>query len=314
MGMLVNGRWQDEDLADYRRDGEQVRFSSGFHERITRDGSSAYPAVAGRYVLYFNRTCPWSHRAVATRALKGLESAIDAVLLDPAMGRQSWWFGDSGEYSDPALGATWLHELYSASDGGFTGRVSIPVLWDRETARIVNNDSGAIARMLNDEFNEYAERPEIDLCPAALRDEIEALNDSIGDRLTDGVYRCLLASNQEQYERGFDRLFEALDTLDARLAVNRYLLGDAPTEPDWRLFGCLVRFDAVYYSLYLCNLRRIVDYANRWDYTRDLYQLPGIATTVDIDALKRGYYRTVNRDGFVPKGPELDFEAPHGRG
>ena len=314
MGMLVDGRWQDEDLADFRRDGRQVRFSSGFHERITRDGSSPYPAVAGRYVLYFNRTCPWSHRAVATRALKGLEQVVDAVLLDPAMGRQSWWFGDSDEYSDPALGATWLHELYSASDETFTGRVSIPVLWDREAARIVNNDSGAIARMLNDEFNDFAERPGIDLYPAALRDDIDALNDYIGDRLTDGVYRCLLAANQEQYEAGFDQLFEALDTLDARLADSRYLLGHEPTEPDWRLFGCLVRFDAVYYSLYRCNLRRIVDYANLWDYTRDLYQLPGIAATVDIDALKRGYYRSVNRAGFVPKGPELDFEAPHARG
>ena len=314
MGMLVHGRWQDDDLADFHRDGKQVRFSGGFHQRIAADGSTAYPPEPGRYALYFNRTCPWSHRAVATRALKGLDGVIDAVLLDPAMSAQSWWFGDSGEYRDPALGATWLHQLYSASDADFTGRVSTPVLWDKQSARIVNNDSGAIARMFNDEFNASAERPEIDLCPPALRADIDELNEYIGDRLTDGVYRCVLAASQEDYETGFDRVFEALDSLDRRLADARYLLGEQPTEPDWRLFGCLVRFDAVYYPLYRCNLKRVVDYAHLWDYTRDLYQLPGIAGTVDIEAIKSGYYRSVRHGGFIPKGPALDFAAPHGRG
>ncbi len=314
MGMLIEGRWRDDDLAGFKRDGKQVRFSSGFHAVVSNEADAPYPAATGRYALYCNRTCPWSHRAVATRALKGLDACIDLVLLEPAMSAQSWWFGERGEYRDPALGATYLHELYSASDPDFTGRVSIPVLWDKASGRIVNNDSGAIARMFNTQFDAFAARPDIDLYPSALRDDIDALNDYIGDRLNDGVYRCLLAATQADYETAFDRLFEALDTLDARLAHSRYLLGATPTEPDWRLFGVLARFDCVYYPLYKCNLKRIVDYDYLWDYTRDLYQLPGIADTLDIDVMKAGYYGTVKRGGLVPKGPLLDFGAPHGRG
>lgn len=313
MGMLVNGHWQREDISGFVRDGKQVRFSAGFSDQIKADGSSAFRAEAGRYVLYFNRTCPWSHRGVVTAALKGLEDVIDLVQLDPAMSADGWWFGDSGEYHDPNLGANYLHELYSASDSGFTGRVSIPILWDTQGGRIVNNDSGAIARMLNSEFNALAKHPEFDFYPASLANEIDELNEFVGDRVTDGVYRCLLAKNQADYEAGFDRLFNALDELDQRLAGSRYLLGDNPTEPDWRLFACLVRFDCVYYPMYKCNQQRIVDYANLWPYCRDLYQLPRVAGTVDIDKIKQGYYRTRNRHALIPKGPLLDFSAPHGR-
>ena len=314
MGMLIDGKWQHEDLSAFARDGSKVRFDSGFHALVKADGSSNFPPDPDRYALYFNWTCPWSHRATLTRQLKGLTGVVDTVLLEPSMGKQSWWFGTAGEYSDPAIGATHLHELYSASNPGFTGRVSVPVLWDKQTARIVNNDSGAIARMFNDEFNALAEHPEVDFCPSSHRAEIDELNHYIGDRLNDGVYRCLLATEQAQYEAGFDSLFEALDVLDARLGARRYLLGTLPTEPDWRLFACLVRFDAVYYPLYKCNRQRIVDYAHLWDYTRDLYQLPGVAETVKLDKIKAGYYGMIARGGIIPKGPSLDFYAPHRRG
>lgn len=313
MGMMIEGRWSDEDLSGFVRDGQQVRFSSGFHNSIKADGSGDFPAEANRYALYLNRTCPWSHRAAVTRVLKGLESVVDEVLLEPAMGMQSWWFGESGEYRDPAMSATHLHQLYAASDSNFTGRVSVPILWDKKTSQIVNNDSGAIARLLNSEFNHYATAPQTDFFPSALASEIDQLNEFIGDRTTDGVYRCLLAKSQGDYEQAFDQLFDALDTLDSRLANQRFLLGQQITEPDWRLFACLVRFDAVYYPLYKCNRQRIVDFANLWDYTRDLYQTPGVASTVDLERIKQGYYGIVHRGGIVPKGPLLDFSAPHNR-
>ncbi len=313
MGMLVNGVWQNDDASGFVRDGKNVRFSSGFHDWVRNDGTTEFVPEASRYALYLNRTCPWSHRAAVTRELKGLSNVIDEVLLEPAMGEQSWWFGDSGEYVDPAIGATHLHELYTVSDPTFTGRVSVPILWDKKLERIVNNDSGALARMFNSEFNDLAEFPQADFCPEPLRAEIDELNDYVGDRLNDGVYRCLLAKSQMDYEAAFDRLFEALDFLDGQLSRQRYLLGPNPTEPDWRLFACLVRFDAIYYSLYKCNLRRIVDYPNLWDYTRDLYQIPGVACTVDMDRIKAGYYGILSRGGIVPKGPLIDLDAPHAR-
>jgi glutathionyl-hydroquinone reductase len=313
MGMLVDGKWQAEDASGFVRDGQNVRFDSGFSGCISTDGSSEFAAEAGRYALYFNRTCPWSHRAAVTRQVKGLTEAIDVVLLEPAMGEQSWWFGDSGEYHDPAIGAKHLHELYSASKADFTGRVSVPILWDKQLGTIVSNDSGAIARMFNTQFDALATRPELDLYPSALRGDIDELNEFIADRINDGVYRCMLAKTQADYEVGFDRLFGALDSLDERLNNHRYLLANQPTEPDWRLFAALVRFDCVYYGLYNCNLRRIVDYPNLWDYTRDLYQLPGVAETVDIEKIKSGYFTMIGRGGIVPKGPILDFSAAHGR-
>lgn len=311
MGMLVNGEWQAEDLKNFKRGAEQVRFSSGFHHPVSYDDD--FKPEANRYTLYFNWTCPWSHRATLTRQLKGLRNTIDLVLLEPAMGEQGWWFGDSGEYRDPAIGATHLHELYSASDASFTGRVSVPVLWDKKTGQIVNNDSGAIARMFNAAFNDFATHPDVDFYPEHLRAEIDTLNDFIAENLNDGVYRCLLAPSQQDYEKAFDILFQSLDELEQRLSGQRYLLGNQPTEPDWRAFACLVRFDAVYYSLYKCNLRRIVDYPNLWAYTRDLYQLPGVTKTVNLAEIKRGYYGMIHRGGMIPKGPAIDFHAAHSR-
>ena len=313
MGMLVNGNWQCQDLKDFIRNGSKVRFTSGFYDEIKKDGSSQFNPEKGRYALYFNFTCPWSHRATITRELKGLTDAIDAVLLEPSMGKESWWFGDNNEYKDPAIDATYLHELYTATDANFTGRVSIPVLWDKDLCRIVNNDSAMIARMLNSEFDEFAIRPNVDFYPNHKRDEVDQLNLLIASKLNDGVYRCLLAKKQEDYEKAFDSIFQTLDYLEERLATQRYLVTHQPTEPDWRLFAFLIRFDIVYYSLYKCNLKRISDYPNLSSYTRDLYQIPGVLKTVNLETIKIGYYKTVSPGGTVPKGPYIDFLAPHKR-
>ena len=313
MGMMINGTWSQKEMQSYVRDSENIRFSSGFHHVVEEEKLAPFPAEPGRYSLYFNRTCPWSHRAVVTAKLKGLSQVVEEIEMEPAMGSESWWFGDNGEYQDPAIGATHLHELYAKSDKKFTGRVSIPVLWDKREERIVNNSSGSIARMFNCEFNKFAEYPAVDFYPKNRAEEIDALNEEIGDRVTDGVYRCLLAESQTTYDNNFIKLFSMLDNLNERLKHTRYLLGDSPTEPDWRLFGSLIRFDAVYYNLYKCNEKRIVDYDELWGYTRDLYQIPGVSETVDLEKIKVGYYHSVKRNSIIPKGPFIDFDAPHNR-
>ena len=313
MGMLVKGVWQDQDLKDFERNGKNVRFQSGFHNKVQKDDSSSFIPEVGRYALYFNVTCPWSHRATIVRQLKGLSHVIDAVLLEPAMGQQSWWFGSTGNYPDPAMNATHLHELYTATEETFTGRVSIPVLWDKIQRKIVNNDSAMIARMFNNEFNEFALKPDLDFYPSKHKAVLDRLNNLVADKLNDGIYRCLLANNQNLYEQAFDSIFFTLDSLENTLRGQRYLVCDHPTEPDWRFFAFLIRFDAVYYSLYKCNLRRIADYPNLFAYTKDLYQMPGIAETVDLPAIKHGYYKTVDRRAIVPKGPNLNLLEPHDR-
>ncbi|MEC9248591.1 MAG: glutathione S-transferase C-terminal domain-containing protein, partial [Pseudomonadota bacterium] len=257
MGMLVKGSWQDEDLENFQRSDDQVRFDSGFAEEVKSNFSTPYTPESNRYLLYVNATCPWSHRTTITHELKGLSGTVKTVLLEPAMGCQSWWFGKSKNYRDPAINATHLHELYTATDANFTGRVSIPVLWDKKTERIINNDSAKISRMLNSEFNEFAKNPELDFYPAQFIEELDHFNNLIADKLNDGIYRCLLARSQELYEKAFDSIFQTLDYLEGKLATNRYLVTEFPTEPDWRFFAFLIRFDAVYYSLYRCNLRRI---------------------------------------------------------
>ena len=311
MGMLVNGRWQDSDLETFKRNDKQVRFRNGFHDQVKLNRTTAYLPQADRYLLYVNVTCPWSHRTTLTRKLKGLSNVVEIAYLEPVMGRESWWFGESKQYRDPALNATHLHELYSATDPNFTGRVSIPVLWDKKTKKIVNNDSAQIARMFNFEFNEIAEYPEIDFYPLENRDEIDHLNNLVAENLNDGVYRCLLARNQQLYEEAYDSIFHTLDYLEERLTSKRYLVGQLPTEPDWRFFSFLIRFDIVYYSLYNCNRKRISDYPSLSSYTKDLYQISGVAETVDLDGIKRGYFLTVNSNGIVPKGPDIDLLSAH---
>ena len=296
-------------------DGCFVRQESAFQRRVTADGSSGFPTAAGRYHLYASLACPWSQRTIIGRLLKGLEDAIPISYLDPYRDARGWAFS-GGEFVDHANGFSFLSEAYLATDETFDDRLTLPVLWDTETRQIVSNESGEILRMLNDAFDRYAER-DLDLYPLALRPEIDALNERIYPNLNNGVYEAGFSQSQAAYERACATVFAVLDELDERLSSTRYLVGDRPTEADWRLFPTLVRFDTVYYLHFKCNLRRVVDYPHLWGYARDLYQLPGIATTVDMAQIKRHYYTThdmINPSRIIPAGPELDFSAPHGRG
>lgn len=295
------------------RRGAFVRQDSRFRDRVSNDGSTEYPAEPGRYHLYISLACPWASRALIVRRLKGLEDVIGLTVVDPLRDERGWRF--TAEEPDPVNGFAYLAEAYAASDPAFEGRVTVPVLWDTQRGRIVNNESAEIIRMLNTAFDEWGDSS-VDLYPQPLRGEIDALNERIYETVNNGVYRAGFASTQAAYEEAFDALFETLDALDARLGQRRWLTGAQLTEADWRLFVTLVRFDAVYVGHFKCNLRRIADYPNLSGYLRDLYQQPGIAETVDLDQIKRHYYMThpqVNPTGIVPKGPALDFDAPHDR-
>jgi len=315
MGMLVNGFWHDEDPPTVGADGSFVRLESGFRDRVTRDGSSGFKAEAGRYYLVTAPSCPWAHRTVLMRQLKGLEDTIPILQSDLPKG-QGWAYSRGFDHLPPVDGVFHVHQVYSAARPDFTGRATVPVLWDRETRTIVNNESSEIIRMLNSEFDEFGNAA-LDLYPAALRGEIDETNDFVYDAINNGVYRCGFARTQAAYEQSFRKLFAALDSIEQRLGRQRYLVGDRFTEADLRLFPTLVRFDAVYYSHFKCNLRRLADYYNLSNYTRDIYQMPGVAESVDIPRIKLGYYggmRNLNPSGIIPLGPELDFSAPHDRG
>ena len=315
MGMLVNGVWHDEDPSTTGSDGSLVRLESEFRDRVTRDGSSGFKAEAGRYYVVTAPSCPWAHRTVLMRKLKRLEDTIPILQSDLAKG-QGWAYSRGFDDLRPVDGVFHVHQVYSAARPDFTGRATVPVLWDRETRTIVNNESSEIIRMLNSEFDEFG-KTALDLYPAALRSEIDETNAFVYDAINNGVYRCGFARTQAAYEQSFRKLFAALDSLEERLGRQRYLVGDRFTEADLRLFPTLVRFDAVYYSHFKCNLRRLADYHNLTNYTRDIYQMPGVAETVDIPRIKLGYYggmRNLNPSGIIPVGPELDFSAPHDRG
>jgi glutathionyl-hydroquinone reductase len=315
MGMLVNGVWHDEDPPTVGEDGSFVRPESGFRDHVTRDGSSGFKAEAGRYHLITAPSCPWAHRTVLMRKLKGLEDAIPILQSDLPKG-QGWAYSRGFDDLRPVDGVFHVHQVYSAARPGFTGRATVPVLWDRETRTIVNNESSQIIRMLNAEFDEVGNAA-LDLYPAALRDAIDEANAFVYDAINNGVYRCGFAKTQTAYEQSFAKLFAALDSIEQRLGRQRYLVGDRFTEADLRLFPTLVRFDAVYYSHFKCNLRRLADYHNLSNYTRDIYQMPGVAETVDIPRIKLGYYggmRNLNPSGIIPLGPELHFSGPHDRG
>ncbi|HEY0346067.1 MAG TPA: glutathione S-transferase family protein, partial [Solirubrobacteraceae bacterium] len=283
----------------------------------TADGSSGYAAEAGRYHLYVSLACPWAHRTLVVRALKGLEDAIDVSIVDPIRDERGWAFRDvPGATGDRLHGWSYLSSAYDASDPGYEGRISVPVLWDTRTERIVNNESADIVVMLNEAFDAFAAHPEVDLYPSELRDEIDELNRVVYATVNNGVYRAGFAPTQEDYDEAVHPLFATLDRLDERLASRRYLVGDRHTLADWRLFTTLVRFDPVYAGHFKCNLRRIVDYEHLPAYLRDMYQTPGVAETVDMDQIKRHYYAThpsINPSGIVPAGPILDLDAPHGR-
>lgn len=322
MGLLIDGVWHDRWYDTEASGGRFVRPQTTFRSWVTRDGSAGpsgtggFAAAPGRYHLYVSRACPWAHRTLILRALKGLEDLVSLSVVHWRMGERGWTFEQApGVIPDPLHGARYLYEIYLAADRSYTGRVTTPVLWDRRGGTIVSNESAEIVRMFNSAFDDVGARPG-DYYPADLRDEIDALNDRIYETVNNGVYRAGFATTQQAYEEAVGPLFETLDWLDARLAGRRYLCGDRLTEADIRLLVTLLRFDLVYYAHFKCNVRRIADYRHLPAYARDLYQLPGVAATFDAGHVKRHYYeshRTLNPSGIVPLGPAVDFDGAHQR-
>ncbi len=314
MGLLVDGKWHDVWYDTAATSGRFIRKDSAFRNWITADGRFA--PEPGRYHLYVSLACPWAHRALIMRALKGLEDAISVSVVHWLMLEKGWTFADGpGVVPDSVNQAACLHEVYTAADPLYTGRVTVPVLWDKQSQTIVNNESSEIIRMFNSAFDSVSATSG-DYYPAALRPEIDALNTRIYDSVNNGVYKAGFATTQAAYEEALQPLFATLDWLEERLATRRYLMGAQLTEADIRLFTTLVRFDAVYVGHFKCNLRRIVDYPNLWAYTRDIYQIPSVTGTIDFTHIKGHYYQShtmINPTGVVPLGPALDFTAPHGR-
>ena len=302
--MLVNGVWTTDWQPVQAKDekGGFVRQTSSFRHRVTPDGEGGFRAEAGRYHLYIALICPWASRTLIARELKGLQEVVSVSVVEPELSSQGWRFAAP----DAETGADYLHEIYTRADPAFTGRATVPVLWDRQRKTIVNNESADILRIFNEGFGALA-KGEIDLYPEALRAEIDALNETIYPGLNNGVYRAGFATTQEAYEEAFHAVFATLDTLEARLAGRRYLIGDRLTETDIRLFVTLVRFDAAYHGLFKCNLRRIADYPNLTRHIETMLAVPGVAATVSLDHIKRGYYsiKSLNPSGIVPLGPAL---------
>jgi putative glutathione S-transferase len=322
MGLLVDGVWKDQWYDTASTGGRFVRTATRFRNWVTPDGSpgpsgeGGFAAERGRYHLYVSLACPWAHRTLIFRKLKRLEDVISVSVVEPLMGSEGWVFGEGGATTDTANGKAKLSEVYVLADPHFTGRVTVPVLWDKKQRTIVNNESSEIIRMLNSAFDAFTD-VKTDYYPAELREEIDAINARVYDNVNNGVYRAGFATTQAAYEEAFLALFATLDNLEQRLSRQRYLTGIRLTEADWRLFTTLVRFDAVYVGHFKCNLRRIADYPNLSNTLRELYQVPGVAETVSIDHIKRHYYashRQINPSGIVPLGPELNFTAPHDRG
>jgi putative glutathione S-transferase len=305
--------------------GEFQRQEDVFREWVSADGSTSYPAAADRYHLYVSLACPWASRTVIFRKLKGLEDVIGMTVLDPIRDEKGWAFRDpSGktplgppfESTDPVNGFRYLSEAYEATDPNFDERVTVPVLWDNETRKIVNNCEDDICPMFNNAFNVFAKNEKLDLFPEEMKEEHTKLSDFIYDNVNNGVYKAGFATRQRPYEISCQRLFDALDQLEKRLSKSRYLFPDRIVEADWRLFCTLVRFDVVYHGHFKCNIRRIIDYPNLQGYLMELYQLSGIAETVNFDHIKRHYYMThteINPTRIVPIGPALDLTRPHGR-
>ena len=314
MGRMVDGAWEREDRDRADPKGAFVRPDTRFRDRI--EPSGRFPPEAGRYHLYVALACPWAHRTLIFRVLKRLQPLVGLSVVHWLMGEDGWTFTPAdGVVADPVMGARCLHELYTRADPRFSGRVTVPVLWDRATDRIVNNESAEIIRIFNSAFDALGAAPG-DYYPPGLRAEIEAVNARVYATLNNGVYRAGFARTQDAYEAAVRPLFETLDWLEERLARQPYLCGDRPTEADWRLFTTLIRFDAVYHGHFKCNLRRLIDYPALWDFTRSLYQAEGVAATVDFTHIKRHYYMShpwVNPTRIVPLGPLLDLTAPGSR-
>ena len=322
MGLLVDGKWHTDWYDTKSTGGKFERKASSFRNWVTKDGQAGPSGEAGfkaephRYHLYVSLACPWAHRAIIYRKLKGLEPLISMSVVNAFMGENGWNFASGDDVvADPIINAEFMHQIYTHADPHYTGRVTVPVLWDKQNQTIVTNESAEIIRMFNSAFDDVGAN-NLDFYPEALQTEIDALNYFVYENINNGVYRAGFATTQEAYDEAVATLFNALDTIEARLTENRYLLGDKITEADWRLFTTLVRFDAVYVGHFKCNLKRLVDYPNIWGYLRDLYQVHGIADTVNIDYIKAHYYgshETINPTRIIPKGPELDFSEPHCR-
>jgi putative glutathione S-transferase len=323
MGLLVEGKWQDRWYDTKESGGRFVRGESQWRDWVTRDGlpasgrSRGFRAEPGRYHLYVSLACPWAHRTLILRALKKLDRIISLSVVHHFMGADGWTFlAQDGATGDTLYGLDFLHQIYTRADPAYSGRVTVPVLWDKKEQTIVSNESSEIIRMLNSAFDEWGDAG-LDFYPETLRSEIDAINALVYPAINNGVYRAGFATTQGAYEEAFGELFSALDTLEQRLSKQRYLVGDRITEADWRLFTTLVRFDPVYVGHFKCNLRRIVDYPNLSNYLRDLYQVGGVAGTVNMQHIKAHYYgshATINPTRIVPAGPELDHMAAHDRG
>jgi glutathionyl-hydroquinone reductase len=323
MGRLVDGKWHDVWYETGSSDDRFVRRDAQFRSWVTPDGEpgpsgeGCFVAEPGRYHLYVSLACPWAHRTLIFRKLKGLEDMIGVSVVHWLMREHGWTFADTpGATGDKLHGAEYLHETYVRAAPGYSGRVTVPALWDRQTGTIVSNESSEIIRMLNSAFDSVGAAPG-DYYSIALRPEIDRINARVYPTVNSGVYRAGFATTQAAYDEAVAELFASLDWLEGVLAQRRYLAGDQVTEADWRLFTTLLRFDQVYHGHFKCNLRRLVDYPNLWAYTRELYQWPGVAETVDFAHIKGHYYAshaTINPTGIVPAGPIVDFAAPHGRG
>jgi glutathionyl-hydroquinone reductase len=323
MGQLVDGRWDKAWYDTKSTGGAFNRSTAGFRSWITPDGSAGrsgeggFPAASGRYHLYVSYACPWAHRTLIFRALKGLEEHIGVSAVHPDMLDDGWTFSTDfpGATGDGLFGLPFLRDIYIRAVPTVSGRVTVPVLWDRERGTIVSNESSEIIRMFNSAFDGLTGNTS-DYWPMALREAIEPVNARIYDTLNNGVYKAGFATSQAAYDAAVGPLFDTLDWLEARLSDQRWLMGEALTEADWRLFTTLVRFDSVYHLHFKCNRRRIVDYPNLWAYTRALYQVPGVAQTVKMDHIVRHYHYshdTINPNRIIPINPVLDFMAPHGR-
>jgi len=322
MGLLINGRWHDQWYDTHTTGGSFVREDSQFRHWVTVDGrpgpsgSGGFAVEKGRYHLYVSLACPWAHRALIFRVLKGLEDVISVSIVHPHMLEHGWVYTtEDGATLDSVNGCTYHWQLYTKAQADYSGRVTVPVLWDKKTGTIVNNESSEIIRMFNDAFATLGDESH-DYYPPHLRDEIDSINALVYEHINDGVYRCGFATSQQAYEEAFDALFDTLGRLEERLSRQRYLVGAVLTEADWRLFATLVRFDVVYVGHFKCNLRRIADYPNLSNYLRELYQIPGIAGTVDFSHIKQHYYyshETINPTRIVPKGPWINLDAAHDR-
>ncbi|HEY6633614.1 MAG TPA: glutathione S-transferase family protein [Rhizobiaceae bacterium] len=322
MGLLVEGKWVDRWYDTKESGGRFVRQDAKRRNWVTADGKPGergkrgFKAEPGRYHLYVSLACPWAHRTLIFRTLKKLEDVISVSTVHPYMGKDGWTFvAEDGATGDTLYGLDFLHQIYTKADQAYTGRVTTPVLWDRKEETIVSNESSDIIRMLNSAFDEWGDAS-LDFYPQAQREEIDRINEFVYPSINNGVYRTGFATTQEAYEEAFTELFDALDRIEQRLSKQRYLVGDRITEADWRLFTTLVRFDPVYVGHFKCNLKRIADYPNLSNYLRDLYQVPGVAETVNLHHIKSHYYgshTTINPTRIVPVGPTIDYAAAHNR-